>query len=256
MARKTETYRFFNVISWLFFGVILFLSGLGHQSLMSSFVRNGLFVIIGLSLSWPLRSLYELIWKKYESLVVSVLGAFALSYIAGVITGLILNPITFFGFHGGLGDNPFFALFAGVLNFAFVFMIWSACYYAYKYYLNQPSGEEKSRVYPDKIPIDVRKQIILVKTEEITHIKAEGDYVRVYACGKSYLLRKPLSHIEGQLDPGTFKRIHRSSIVNTNYIASLRPHMNGEFFLLMEDGTNLKLSRSYKHVLRSYIDAL
>ena len=123
-------------LGWIVCGFILFLSGLGHQSILSSSVRNTLFSFLGFALSLLLHYLYKKLWNKYQSFIITGFAAFILSYLCGVVSGLVLNPITFYTFHDGLGSNPFSALFAGVLNFALVFMTWSACYYAIKYYLS------------------------------------------------------------------------------------------------------------------------
>ncbi|MEX0288571.1 MAG: LytR/AlgR family response regulator transcription factor [Flavobacteriaceae bacterium] len=243
-----------SLLSWTFFGFILFLSGFSHQSFASTLVRNGLFILVGFSLSFLLRFSYKYIWEKYSSIFINGVATSILSFLCGVISGMILNPITFYGFRGGLGDEPLFTLFAGVLNFSFVFMIWSAGYYIVKNHFNPFSEDKESTKYLWRIPVDLSKEILLLKTEDITHIKSDGDYVNIFSGNKSYLLRKSLSSILKQLNPDFFQRIHRSTVVNTDYIKSLKPHTNGEYFLILSDGTSLKLSRSYKHVLKRYLE--
>jgi len=55
--------------------------------------------------------------------------------------------------------------------------------------------------------------------------------------------------LEGRLDPRRFVRIHRSSIVNIDRVKELQPFFHGEYTVLLEDGTRLKLSRNYRHHL-------
>ncbi len=251
VTNSKRTFWLFNSIAWLLFGLILFLSGFGHQSFLSTLVRNSLFAILGFGLSILLRNAYGFLWKKYSSFIINFFAAFFLSFICGVISGLVLNPITFYVFHGGLGDQPFFALFAGVLNFGFVYMIWSACYYGLKQYIKADLKTPNNN-YLQRIPVNLSKQILLIKTNEVTHIAADGDYVKIHALDKSYLLRKSLGSLQDQLDPSVFHRIHRSTIVNSDFVSSLKPHINGEFFVVLSNGINLKLSRSYKHILKSF----
>jgi two-component system LytT family response regulator len=52
--------------------------------------------------------------------------------------------------------------------------------------------------------------------------------------------------MEQRLDPQRFQRIHRSTIVNVARVRELRAHLNGEYFVLLDSGQTLKLSRSYK----------
>ena len=213
-------------------------------------------MIIGFSLSIPLRFCYDHVSGRYHSMLISGVAMVVLAFLCGILAGLILNPITFYGFRDGLGEEPFFALFAGVLNFTFVFMIWSLGYHVFKNHLNASRSEEEKIPYLDRVPVDTSKLILLVKTEDITHIKSDGEYIRLYTEEDSHLLRKPLSSIQQQLDPMDFQRIHRSTIVNKNFIGSLQPHSNGEYYLILTNGASLKLSRSYKHVLKSLIGTL
>ena len=56
--------------------------------------------------------------------------------------------------------------------------------------------------------------------------------------------------LEDKLDPRRFQRIHRSTIVNVARVRELRSHLNGEYFLILDSGQQLKLSRSYKDKVR------
>jgi two-component system LytT family response regulator len=60
--------------------------------------------------------------------------------------------------------------------------------------------------------------------------------------------------LEEVLDPRLFQRVHRSTIVNVGRVKELRAHMNGEYFLYLADGTELKLSRNYKHKIRRFTE--
>jgi len=59
-----------------------------------------------------------------------------------------------------------------------------------------------------------------------------------------------MHELEQRLDPKRFARVHRSTIVNLDRVKEMRPHLNGEFFLVPDSGHELKLSRSYKDKLR------
>lgn len=81
---------------------------------------------------------------------------------------------------------------------------------------------------------------------EIRWIDAAGDYLCIHAGGETLVLRATMREMEQRLDPRRFLRIHRSTIVNRDCVRELRAHVNGEYFLTLESGQTLKLSRSYK----------
>jgi two-component system LytT family response regulator len=91
-----------------------------------------------------------------------------------------------------------------------------------------------------------------VPQDEIEWIDAAGDYMCVHASGETYILRKTMKELEKELDPEILQRIHRSTIVNVNCVKEMRSHINGEYFLTLESGNTIKLSRTYKDKLRYF----
>ena len=92
-------------------------------------------------------------------------------------------------------------------------------------------------------------KITRVRAETIRWVEAAGDYMCVHADDDTHVVRATLSDMETQLDPKRFQRIHRSTIVNLQRVKSMRPHMNGEYFLALDSGHEVKLSRSYRDKL-------
>ncbi|HBK90968.1 MAG TPA: DNA-binding response regulator, partial [Parvularcula sp.] len=74
-----------------------------------------------------------------------------------------------------------------------------------------------------------------------------------HACGKTHIIRETMKTLQQRLDPGRFQRIHRSAIVNVKKVKELHPHSNGEYFVVLENGSELKLSRSYKDVVARFL---
>ncbi len=96
-------------------------------------------------------------------------------------------------------------------------------------------------------------RLVFVRTEEIDWIQANANYVRVHVGDTSYLHRQTITGLERQLDPGRFLRIHRSVIVNIDKIRELRPWPTGEYVVLMRNGKELTLSRTYRSRLCSFV---
>jgi two-component system LytT family response regulator len=100
--------------------------------------------------------------------------------------------------------------------------------------------------YPQILPIRDDAGTVRVDVTNIDWIDAAGDYMCVHADGRTYVLRETMKSLEAVLDPKLFQRVHRSTIVNVSRVRRLRPHTNGEYFLTLEDGQEIKLSRSYR----------
>ncbi len=103
--------------------------------------------------------------------------------------------------------------------------------------------------YLERLVIKTGGRITFLSTDEINWIEADDKYVHLHTGKVSPMVRQTLSAMETQLDPRKFSRIHRSAIVNVERIKELQPLFSGEHSILLEDGTKLTLSRSYKDKL-------
>ena len=86
----------------------------------------------------------------------------------------------------------------------------------------------------------------LLQTIRIEWLEAEGDYVRVHAGREVYLTRQTMNHIESQLGAGRFVRVHRSTIVNVEFIKEIHALPGGDHVITLRDLTQVTLSRSYR----------
>ncbi|HSE39570.1 MAG TPA: LytTR family DNA-binding domain-containing protein, partial [Acidobacteriota bacterium] len=82
---------------------------------------------------------------------------------------------------------------------------------------------------------------------------AEGKYVLVHAGKEEHLMRESLVALEAKLDPKKFIRIHRSSIVNIDRIKELHPWFHGDYRILLNNGKELVLSRTYRKKFQEVI---
>jgi two-component system LytT family response regulator len=97
-----------------------------------------------------------------------------------------------------------------------------------------------------KLAIRDGSRIVRVDVDAIQWIDAAGDYMCVHTSDATHVLRGTMHDLEQRLDPHRFQRVHRSTIVNLSRVREMRPHQNGEYFLVLDSGHELKLSRSYK----------
>jgi two-component system LytT family response regulator len=108
------------------------------------------------------------------------------------------------------------------------------------------SDLEPAQPKPDRFLVKHGDRWLLVKATAIQWVEAEDNYVRLHVEGASHLMRHTMSGILSRLDPKQFKRIHRSAIVNLDFIRELQPWSGGDLAIIMRDGTRLTLSRTYK----------
>jgi two-component system, LytTR family, response regulator len=101
----------------------------------------------------------------------------------------------------------------------------------------------------ERLIIKADGRITFLNTLEIDWIEADDKYVHLHTAKGKRMVRQTLGAMEAQLDPAKFLRIHRSTIVNIERIKELQPLFSGEHSLLLDNGTKLTLSRSYKDKL-------
>jgi len=106
---------------------------------------------------------------------------------------------------------------------------------------------------PSRLAIRDGGRTTWVNQEEIEWIDAAGDYMCVQANGTTYIMRKTMKELEKELDEGILQRIHRSTIVNVRLVREMESHINGEYFLTLESGHRVKLSRTYKDKLKLFM---
>ncbi|MBB3695365.1 LytTR family DNA-binding domain-containing protein [Sphingomonas sp. BK580] len=103
------------------------------------------------------------------------------------------------------------------------------------------------------INIKDRGQIFRVDVDTIERIDAAGDYMCIYTGDNTLILRETMKDLEKRLDPRRFQRIHRSTIVNLDLVKQVKPHTNGECFLVLDSGASVKVSRSYRDVVARFV---
>jgi two-component system, LytTR family, response regulator len=102
----------------------------------------------------------------------------------------------------------------------------------------------------DKLAIRDGHRVVRLDMDSIQWIDAAGDYMCVHTTDETHVLRGTMHELEERLDSRRFQRVHRSAIVNLARVRELRPHQNGEYFLVLDSGHELKLSRTYKDKLK------
>ncbi|MGY3265073.1 LytTR family DNA-binding domain-containing protein [Lysobacter sp. HA35] len=133
---------------------------------------------------------------------------------------------------------------------------------AYRLFLRRLQGEASLLGTPDDAtPAEtvarperflVRKlgKEFLVPAADIEWLQASGNYVNLRVRGRDYPLRSTMAQIEECLDPATFRRVHRSYMVNLDRIERIEPVDSGDARIVMQDGASVPCSRRYRAALR------
>jgi two-component system, LytTR family, response regulator len=103
----------------------------------------------------------------------------------------------------------------------------------------------------ERLVIKSSGRVFFLRTEEIDWIEAAGNYLRLHVGNDMHLLRDTMNNLEARLHPDKFLRIHRSTMVNLERVKELQPWFHGDYKVILLDGTELTLSRSYRPKLKN-----
>ncbi|HET9985841.1 MAG TPA: LytTR family DNA-binding domain-containing protein [Longimicrobiales bacterium] len=112
---------------------------------------------------------------------------------------------------------------------------------------------EAESAYLDRIAVRSGGRFIFVRVEEVEWVEAEGNYVRLHCGERTYMIRSGINELEGRLSPRLFCRIHRSLLVRRDLIKEIAPIYQGEYIVVLENGTRLQSSRAYRGRIRQLI---
>lgn len=97
-------------------------------------------------------------------------------------------------------------------------------------------------------------RVFFFKTGEIEWVEAYGNYVRLHFKDSTHLLRETISSLEAQLAPQKFFRVHRSGLVNLEYVREIEPLFGGRAKITLESGAEITASRRYYRKFSDRLD--
>ena len=249
VIRSKRQFWVFQAVFWMLAAIALFLYGLTYGHAQVALVRNLYNPAVGLACSYLMGAAYESLFPR--ELTRRLLLIVGLSILGAVVSALVVNPITFGLLGYDIGRLSPASLMQDGLYFVLLYLLWSVLYL-------QLTGKSLATTEAPAVPgmgsISVTKGNRAYKLDpmDIICIKASGDYVELCTSEESYLKHGTISSYERSLSPELFVRIHRSTIVNREKVASVNGPSKGQFWIVMEDGRELRSSRNY----REAIDAL
>jgi two-component system response regulator AlgR len=115
--------------------------------------------------------------------------------------------------------------------------------------VDQPAAPAPSP-WAEEFWIPHRAEMVRVAAADIDRIEAERDYMRLWIGQRSYLLHQTISELERRLDPDKFIRLHRSTIVRRDFITKLRHDGLGVWHAVLNDGSEVRIGRTYHAAAR------
>lgn len=115
--------------------------------------------------------------------------------------------------------------------------------------LNEQIQNEKGVI--DRVITRLGSKITVIPVDKIAHIEAQDDYVMLYAESGNHLKERTMKYFEEHLPANTFVRVHRSFIVNINFIAGIEPYTKEIHLIKMKSGVMVKASPDGYRKLRN-----
>jgi two-component system LytT family response regulator len=115
--------------------------------------------------------------------------------------------------------------------------------------LEELTARERARGR-DRLVIRTPERAFFLRTDGIDWVEAAGKFVRIHAAKATHSVRQSMAELEQQLDAARFVRISRSVIVNLDRIQEIQPWFQGDYVLILTDGTRLTSTRGYRDSMR------
>ncbi len=215
----------------------------------------GIWLIVQFDRRFPLNSQY--VWRNLVAH-----AAFSLVYSVVHVTGMVfIRQLVYLqaGRSYDFGDWSFEAWYEYRKD-ALTYLSVVATLYLYRFVSSRIIGEaspiadgdtQSTNQRTDRFLVRKFGREFLLKADDVEWIGAAGNYMNMYSMDRVYPVRETMAGLEKRLDGDVFVRVHRSHIVNLDFIDFITPVDSGDAVISMRDGTQIRLSRRYRDNLRA-----
>ena len=113
----------------------------------------------------------------------------------------------------------------------------------------QLGSETTPNIHSTKLAVKSIGEVQIIDSKDIIWIKGASNYVELHCIDKMHLHRETLTNIENKLSKEKFVRVHRSAIVNIDYVKKIESELGRYSTLVLKNGDEVKISNAYKHDL-------
>ncbi len=115
------------------------------------------------------------------------------------------------------------------------------------------SVKSGSKGFETHIFVQKSEKLFNLPVEEIVYLEASGDYTVITTRTDQFVSSSGIGKLEEIMDPDTFIRVHRSTIININYLKEIERHFNGGMVVKMQSGKSFPVSRTYARLIRKKV---
>ena len=115
------------------------------------------------------------------------------------------------------------------------------------------SMKSESRGFESHIFVQKSEKLFNLPVEDIVYLEASGDYTVITTKNDQFVSSSGIGKLEEMMDPDTFIRVHRSTIINLNYLKEIERHFNGGMIVKMQGGKSFPVSRTYAKLIREKV---
>lgn len=112
---------------------------------------------------------------------------------------------------------------------------------------------ERKGTYDTHIFVQKSEKLFNLPVDEIVYLEASGDYTIITTKADQFVSSSGIGKLEEILNPEVFIRVHRSTIVNVNYLKEIERHFNGGMVVKMQSGKSFPVSRTYAKLIRKKV---
>lgn len=105
----------------------------------------------------------------------------------------------------------------------------------------------------ERLFVKTGSRIDVVPVEEVIRIEALDDYVEIFTAEKKYVKKETMNYLEKSLPGNLFNRVHRSSIININFIDKIERYGKESYIVILKEGSKVNVSKSRIKELKSIL---
>ncbi len=107
--------------------------------------------------------------------------------------------------------------------------------------------------YDSHIFVQKSEKLFNLPVEEIIYLEASGDYTVISTKSDQFVSSSGIGKLEELMNPDTFIRVHRSTIVNLKFLKEIERHFNGGMIVKMQNAKTFPVSRTYAKMIRKKV---
>jgi len=112
----------------------------------------------------------------------------------------------------------------------------------------------EKKPYAERLVVKTEGKIKFQPVAEILWVESEGNYLKIHTVAESFQIRETMTNFSAKLNPELFLRIHKSFLVNVSQIKEMKPWFNDEHVIILKNGAQLPVGRTYKKSLFSFLN--